>query len=235
MLKTLYNLPNAALQLLLPKYCIVCEEENYISNKQICNKCLINLPVAPNSDYILNQMTDKFDRDEISIIGATSLISSSKDERYMNIIYKLKYNDFSYPAEELTPLLANKIKKEHELSNFNLIIPVPLHRLKERERGYNQSTIIGKILSKELNIEFSENILFRNRYTKTQTKLNKDERKQNLENAFTCNKELAKMKNIIIVDDVFTTGASINTASQALLQVGARSVISATMVFAGEK
>jgi ComF family protein len=180
-------------------------------------------------------MTDKFDRDEISIIGATSLISSSKDERYMNIIYKLKYNDFSYPAEELTPLLANKIKKEHELSNFNLIIPVPLHRLKERERGYNQSTIIGKILSKELNIEFSENILFRNRYTKTQTKLNKDERKQNLENAFTCNKELAKMKNIIIVDDVFTTGASINTASQALLQVGARSVISATMVFAGEK
>jgi ComF family protein len=95
---------------------------------------------------------------------------------------------------------------------YNIIIPVPLHRTKQRERGYNQSEYVCTGIYEILNLEVIPNGLKRIRYTKTQTKLNREERKENVTNAFELNeKYLNKIqgKNIILVDDVITTGATI--------------------------
>ncbi|MCF8241039.1 MAG: ComF family protein [Melioribacteraceae bacterium] len=105
---------------------------------------------------------------------------------------------------------------------IDYIIPVPLHTLKKSERGYNQSYYISKGLSKKTGIPVVKNLLSRNRYTSTQTTLNKQDRKLNIEGAFRVkSKRNLKSKNILILDDVVTTGATTLECARQIKKLGA--------------
>lgn len=219
-----------------PKSCLVCQSKIIAQSSQefICQQCLDNIPFAPKSDFIISEMNKNFAKDEIAITEAFSLIGVSHDPTYMNLIYLLKYSNFPYSVQELYSLLARKIRAE-QTANFDYIMPLPLHSAKKRERGYNQADYIAKGLSNDLELPFADDLIKRTRYTRTQTRVSKMERLSNIKNAFqVIDKDKIKGKSILIADDVFTTGSSINECANTLLESGARRVAAATLVYAGK-
>ena len=108
--------------------------------------------------------------------------------------------------------------------NIDLIVPIPLHKSRRRKRGFNQAELIAKKLGKELGIPVSVDTLFRTRKTKPQKELNDQERKSNLKNAFEIGKNDLEFKKILLIDDIYTTGSTIDIATTILLEHGAEKV-----------
>jgi ComF family protein len=110
-----------------------------------------------------------------------------------------------------------------------IIVPVPLHAARLRERGYNQAALLARELGKSIGLPVSENSLVRVRATRPQVELGAQERKENVRDAFCCSNMELKEKRILLIDDVCTTGATLEACSIALQQVGARSVWAFTL------
>ena len=108
--------------------------------------------------------------------------------------------------------------------NIDLIIPIPLHRSRRRTRGFNQAELIARKLGKELGIPVSADTLLRSRKTKPQKELNDQERRNNLKNAFKIGKNDLEFKKILLIDDIYTTGSTIDAAASVLLDHGAEKV-----------
>jgi len=120
-------------------------------------------------------------------------------------------------------MMANKLKEED--ISIDLILPVPLYKPKERERGFNQSALLGKYVAKEVNIPLNIDILTRVKNTKVMHSLNKKERIENVKEAFkVIDNGVVINKNILLIDDIFTTGSTVNICSKLLLSSGAKSV-----------
>lgn len=146
------------------------------------------------------------------------------------IIGDLKYRDTTYLAKKLAKFLYNKTKSE--LENIDLVVAVPLHAKKLRQRKFNQSTLLAKELAKLLNKEFSHDFLIKDQNTKPQASLTKKERQQNLKNAFKLNlkyQETVKNKNILLIDDVITTGSTLEACSKVLKKHGANDIVVLTV------
>ncbi|MFA8451416.1 MAG: ComF family protein [Bacteroidales bacterium] len=134
-----------------------------------------------------------------------------------SVIHDLKYRGNKQLAFEMGVLLGKKIL-EHNCDLPDVIIPIPLHKKRKRQRGYNQAGIIAKGISSVIGVDVEENLLIRSNYTNTQTKKTREERKRNLRNAFSLNERLISRYNgnhFMIVDDVFTTGATICSGMEA--------------------
>ena len=129
--------------------------------------------------------------------------------------------------------LADNIKSNRPDWNIDLIVPVPLHKLKKAERGYNQSFYIAKGIGKFLGITFSDRIVKRIKYTESQTTMTLNKREENISGAFRVrNKNAIKNKSILIVDDVITTGATISECGKILLEAGAEKIYAASIAIA---
>jgi len=113
-----------------------------------------------------------------------------------------------------------------QLSQIDMIIPVPLHKNRQKQRGYNQAELIGECLAKLLCIPLVPNILVKTSESKSQSVLSRNERLSNVEGLFkVVNAEAIYCKNILIIDDIVTTGSTVNQCSKALKQAGASSVV----------
>jgi ComF family protein len=117
----------------------------------------------------------------------------------------------------------------------DLLIPIPLHKRKMRERGYNQAELIARGIAEETGIPVRTDVVYRTRYTETQTKLHIDDRKKNVEDAFAVTQHAAAVlggARCVLVDDVITTGATIVSCAGTLLEAGAQSVLAASIALA---
>ena len=143
-------------------------------------------------------------------------------------ILKYKYNGRKSFAKYFSLLIEEKIKKEK--IEFDLIIPVPLHWKKEFIRGFNQSALIGNYISKKFNKKMYQNILIKSKNTKSQTELAEKERKENVKNSFKLKRnDLIKDKVVLLIDDVYTTGATTEECKKMLINGGAKKVIIITL------
>jgi len=142
-----------------------------------------------------------------------------------DVIKDFKYNNKPYYYKMLGELLYQHIKDEK--IDFDIITYVPLHKNKKRRRGYNQSQLIAKYIGNRMNVS-SEKLIKRLVDTKPQNQLNREDRKNNLKNTFSSEKKI-KNKNILLVDDVYTTGTTLNACSEALLKVGAKNIYALTL------
>ena len=114
-----------------------------------------------------------------------------------------------------------------------MVIPIPLHHLKKAERGFNQSYYIAKGISSQTSIAVKSNIIKRMRFTQSQTTMTLKEREENVEGAFKVRKtENVKGKSVLLVDDVMTTGATINECGKVLLEAGANKVYAVSVALA---
>jgi competence protein ComFC len=123
-------------------------------------------------------------------------------------------------------LLALKVQNTIQLGQIDMIIPVPLHRSRQKQRGYNQSYLIGECVAKLLCLPLESTILVKSSESKSQSVLSRNERLSNVEGLFkVVNADTIYNKNILIIDDIVTTGSTVNQCSKALKQAGASSVI----------
>ena len=131
-------------------------------------------------------------------------------------IYQYKYHDKrifgKFYAQEMIRLYGSWIKE----NQIDLIVPVPLHRKRKRMRGYNQAEILADYLSEMTGIPVEKNMLLRHKYTEPQKQLGNKERKKNLKNSFSLEKEVISAKNILIVDDIYTTGSTIDEIANTI-------------------
>ncbi len=223
---------NDVVDFLYPRVCIVSEmnlpEDN--SNKYVLDSTLASLEKV--SQVQLNELRNKVRSD-----FAFSLYDFAKKSDFEKIIHHLKYSGMKDLGVFLGEHLAGYVKLEIEEQdlNYDWIIPVPLHKTKIRERGYNQSEYLVKGLSKGLNIPLLVNSIDRRRYTKSQTKLTLTEREKNVKDAFFLNNEFIDRlngRNVILVDDVITTGATVNECINVLREAGVKKIFTVSLAMA---
>ncbi len=143
----------------------------------------------------------------------------------VELISRFKYQGATYLAEPLGMLLADLQDEYFSFSNIDILIPVPLHPRRLRERGFNQSLLLARVISRLKKIPLACHLLERVRYTPPQTQLSGSEREKNVRGAFCLrsNHFLAE-KTVLLIDDVFTSGATVNECTRVLKEAGAREV-----------
>jgi ComF family protein len=169
------------------------------------------------------------------ISNLTSLYHFEKEGTLQSIIHQLKYNGMTSLGVELGRKLGEKLQTQHLERSIDGMIPVPLHSAKLRERGYNQSEHIAKGIRQVMGIPLYSSLLLRHKYTSSQTQLSAVERKENVGDAFSVNKrDLLDLegKTFLLVDDVITTGATIDACAKVLTQHGARRVVASSVALA---
>ena len=140
------------------------------------------------------------------------------------LIHAVKYRGRKRLGRFLGSILAKRIAEEID-SSTDLIVPVPLHRTRQRERGYNQSEALARGFAKACSLPIRTDCMKRNRHTRTQTLLSGTERQVNVKDAFSVRRaEFCKGKRILLIDDVITTGATMNSCAKALKEAGAAHV-----------
>ncbi len=144
-----------------------------------------------------------------------------------NAVHQLKYRRDIALGENLAIYLKNLVKTQNW--EIDLILPIPLARKRLKTRGYNQAALLAYPLAYYLEMAYSSKALRRDRETRSQIGLNRQERRENVRNAFAANSNLVNGKTILLVDDVFTTGATLNSASLSLLESGAKSVYAVSL------
>ncbi|MDR2834938.1 MAG: ComF family protein [Bacteroidales bacterium] len=205
--------------LIYPAFCEACGKTLLNNESVLCTNCLYELP-----------RTNYFGKDDNPILillagrlkleYATSLFSFQKDSSFRKLIHKLKYKNKPEIGILLGKELAADMKKKNDFLPFDFIVPVPLHPNRQKQRGYNQSEQIAIGLAEILNINISVDNLIRNIETTTQTKKTKDDRWQNVSGKFIIkDEETFENKHILLVDDVLTTGATIEACGEMLLKI----------------
>ncbi len=133
-------------------------------------------------------------------------------------------------AEPLADLILKFITNQINVADTDLITAVPLHRNKLQKRGFNQSQIMAEIIAARLNLRFCFDNLYRRRRTASQFNLAPNERRKNVRGAFACKRSQEfKEKSILLIDDIFTTGSTLNECAYILKQAGARRVVVLTL------
>jgi ComF family protein len=208
----------------LPRSCVSCEKHLTAEEKYFCTVCF-NLLNYADDDFIQSEFDRKFSGDNL-ISSLNSLFIFDAKSPVRHIIHHLKYNKRFKAGLFLGELIAEKLKADIPDHSIDIFIPVPLHHTKEAERGFNQAYVLTRGINKYYNKPVYKNLLKRIRYTRSQTRLSIEERVENLLGAFvlTGKKEIEN-KKIAIVDDVITTGSTINECAKVLKQNGAKKII----------
>jgi ComF family protein len=214
------NFLNSFLNLFFPHTCFSCNSR--ISDGIICENCLQDLeflsdfcPVCGAGEQeknclICQENNFQFDRAR-SVFHFNKIIQ--------DLIHDLKYDEMTKVTKLLGKLSAEYLNKFEPFSQVDIIAPVPLHVVKKRARGFNQSQLLTKEISQLMKWRHEPDLIRRNRFTETQTKLGRTDRQKNVFGAFSLNPKLnITNKNLLIVDDVFTTGATVNSISTLLKQ-----------------
>ena len=213
----------------MPRTCIVCGCRLLRHERHLCLGCHMDMPLTRFWERSHNPMADKFNeiiqKDLEDGAGyepyayATALFLYHSEAGYRHIPYQIKYHGNLKAGEHFGAMLGKKLAVSPLWSDIDMIIPVPLHWTRKWSRGYNQAECIAKTLATELGAQMRTDILFRRRKTKTQTRLNIEQKSKNVQGAF----EAVTMKriplHIVLVDDVFTTGSTLYACYRAIRKI----------------
>jgi ComF family protein len=217
---------------LYPPVCISCNKHLLDGNQKVCIDCWKTIPVV-TQHLPLYQETRLNLLSEGNISDLVSCFVFDKEGPFQNIAHALKYKEYKSIGIDLGMRIGETLKEWN--LDVDILVPVPLHRIRHRERGYNQSEIIARGIASAIGKPVVPNTVHRTRHTKTQTKLTIEERRKNMEHAFElipCSSDILKGKKCLLVDDVITTGATTNSCAQVILSAGAAKIIAASAALA---
>ncbi len=223
-------------EFIYPPTCFVCEVLMENSESRMCSECWSSIKPVNDGDQLFREMHSRLTGEPAShISNLISLYHFEKEGTLQSIIHQLKYEGMTSLGVELGRMLGEKLRFESDVESIRGIIPVPLHPTKLRERGYNQSEYIAKGIRDATGISVYTSLVKRQKYTSSQTKLNITERKENVGDAFDVSEQSKteiQGKTFLIVDDVITTGATIEACAAVLMKNGARSVVAGSVAIA---
>jgi ComF family protein len=207
------------IQLIYPNLCMACMQKTRVPDELCCMQCLNKLAFTDLHLAKENLFTEHF-WGRVDIESASALFYYSKANPIQELIHHLKYNKRKTVGLALGELHAQSLKESPLFQNIDLIIPVPLHPKKEFQRGYNQSMVYAQGLAKHWGIPVSRKHLLRRKLTSTQTSKTRIERMENMKDAFVLrNIDQLKGKHVLLVDDVMTTGATLEACALKLKEV----------------
>lgn len=198
----------------------------------ICTTCRHNLPVT-NYHFENNDTVEKVFYGRVKLEQATALLRFQKKGIVQHLLHNLKYRGHETISTVLGEWLGNELKTVKTYNNIDVVIPVPLHKNKLRKRGYNQVAKFGIEIAKALNAEYINSVLIKSTATKTQVFKKRMARWNNSNEVFTItNTNLIEGKHILLVDDIITTGATIEACANMLNKARNIKISVATMAIA---
>lgn len=223
-----------ALHLFYPNLCQGCGTDLIFNNQLLCIRCLQSLPHTRFAHFPNNPIENIF-TGRLAIAAAHSEFYFSKGQLIQELIHQLKYNNNREIGIYLGEITGETLLQSGRFSGLDAIIPLPMYPDKEYKRGYNQASIIAEGISKTMNVPLMKKLVFRTRLTETQTKKHRADRWQNVEGSFNISNPAAIAgKKILLVDDVITTGATIEACGQVIKRLSGSDIYIATLAHASK-
>ena len=202
--------------LLFPRYCTVCGEKLVQGETYLCTNCLRHMPKTHFDPLGLNPMMLRF-VGELEVQHASSLFYYTHGDPYTRLIKEAKYHNLPQLSRHMGRMAANEWKESGFFKEIDSLVPVPLSRRRKWSRGFNQSEWIARGVADVTAIPLNTSCLFRTTHNKTQTHMNAYERWSNVQEIFTVrHPEQLTGRHILLIDDVFTTGATITSCVKTL-------------------
>jgi len=223
---------NSLIKLFFPEICYACLNPLSDNEKCICVSCRNDLPIT-DFHFTNDDTIEKVLYGRAKIEQGTALFRFQKKGPVQQLIHGLKYKGYENIGLVLGDWLGNELKTIDAYSSVDLVIPVPLHEKKLKKRGYNQVVKFGKHIANALNCGYFDNVLIKIYNTESQVFKGRFARWNNSEEIFTIqNKHLIKGKHILLVDDIITTGATIESCVNVLNQAHNLKISVASMAIA---
>ena len=244
----------AAGEILLPRQCITCGRRLLLEEKHLCLECLADLPQTYFWTMSHNPMADRFNENIQKDIEtdeddglheryayAAALFFYHSEAQYRLIPYQIKYHGNIRAGHYFGRMLGNRLASSELFEDVDMVVPVPLHWTRKWKRGYNQAEVIAGAVAEALGAPMRTDLLRRRKRTTTQTRMEVEDKRKNVAEAFVSTPSLAdiaaqdSVRHLLLIDDVFTTGATLHACFVALRTVLPASVrISvATLGFVG--
>ncbi len=206
--------------LFFPRYCIACKGPVVKGEDTFCTVCLSQLPKTNfhlhDDNSVKGRLTGR-----LPLTHGFAFLHFQKGGLVQNLLHALKYHNHPEVGVYLGKIYGRDLAAAGYAGRFDLIVPVPLHETRKRRRGYNQSARFAEGLGVTLNVPWHESISLRKQATVTQTRKTRAERWQNVSEAFSISlPEQIEGKHVLLVDDVITTGATLEACGQHLLKNG---------------
>lgn len=215
--------------LFYPIYCAACDSPLYTNERLLCTSCRHELPLG-NFHNVNAKKIEKVFYGRVKIENATALFMFHKDSLVQNLIHNLKYRGREEIGKELGKWLGQELIQTPEYQFIDSVIPVPLHKRRLQERGYNQVGKFGVEIAKKLNAEYIDSVLKKISYNKKQSKHGRFSRWTNTVETFGVqNESLLVNKHILLVDDIVTTGATIESCVNVLKSISGIKISIATI------
>lgn len=226
------SITDPILDFVYPPVCISCNRLLPDGKHRICKDCWDSIACLTTNHPLYIETKEK-----LLAVGAVSDLVSvfvfEKEGIFQHIAHALKYGGYESVGGDLGARLGTTMAEWGIRADF--LVPIPLHRAKQRERGYNQAEKISEGVASVTGIRVLRKAVRRIKHTQTQTQLTSDERKKNMEDAFivnTSNAVLLKGKTCVLIDDVITTGATINSCAKELTNAGVTQIVAASAALA---
>lgn len=223
-----WNLGERFIEFLYPPRCPFCNEVQVIGEKKICRNCLRELPRL-KPPYCL-KCGKPIEREEVQYCKNCQTVMPDFDRAYPMLLYRGKVKEalgrFKYKNDRkigstILQELGGPTLAKLKCLPIDGIVPVPMHTKKEKARGYNQAYLLAKEIGRILELPVYKNYLVRTISTTAQKELGVRERKKNIKKAFKIGKNVVKLKHILLVDDIYTTGATASACATVLKREGA--------------
>ncbi len=209
------NFLSPILEIFFPTTCVSCGKSVPTQDELFCAHCALGIDFTVYQDPANNEMTRRLIAMQ-PLRYAVAMLYFVRNSPIQELMHKIKYHQRSELAKRIAETFAEFIKNKLPMSEIDCVTCVPLHAEKKRKRGFNQSEILARTIADLTGVRFA-NFLTRTHLTETQTHFGRMERLDNQKESLHCNKTVGRVRHLLLIDDVLTTGATIETCSDALL------------------
>lgn len=220
--------------LIAPRSCAVCGKRLVVGEQLLCTTCLRHLPRTHHASHPLDNEMARLFWHLLPVEGAAAWLFHEGGSPSCWPVYALKYLNRPEYGEALGLLMARETSETAFFDGIDLIVPVPLAPVRQRQRGYNQSLLITRGIARQTGLTVAEGAVGRTQFEKSQTHLSRSARQQNVEDVFRLlDSRCLQGKHVLLVDDVCTSGATLLACGREIMRGGAARLSLLTLGFAG--
>ena len=197
------------LDLISPRLCVVCGNRLAVTEEVVCSKCYLHLPRTDFDNDLYENVMAKLFWGQIKLEKATALFYYEAHAETAKILYELKYKNHPEIGVVMGRMMAKELMKSGLFEDIDALVPVPLAKKREHERGYNQSLELAKGVSEVTGLPIANLVIRRTKFVGSQTKRGRWERNENVEHVFELVDDNISDQHLLLIDDVVTTGATV--------------------------